>query len=335
MDESVHASAIARHLGTDHHEIVVEPDVAKLMEPLIWHLDEPFTDTSFLVTYLVSKLARETVTVILSGMGGDEIFAGYRRYLGSTFQRYVDLIPGPLRRGVLQPILNRLPVDRGSSIKAFFRYARRFINQADLPEPQRYQGYVSVFNSSQRNALFTADFARLESAHASTQVAEFYDRANTTSSLNRMLYADLKTSLVDSLLTFTDKMTMAVSLEARVPLLDYRLVEFAATIPPEMKLKGSRGMKHVFKEAMREQLPESIIYQKKQGFGTPMSRWLRGSLRPMLEDLLSADRIARRGYFCEATVRRLIADHMQQREDNSEHLMALLTFELWHQKFLD
>ena len=128
---------------------------------------------------------------------------------------------------------------------------------------------------------------------------------------------------------------MAVSLEARVPLLDYRLVEFAASIPPEMKLNGSRGMKHVFKEAMRDQLPESIIYQKKQGFGTPMSRWLRGSLRPMLEDLLSAERIARRGFFREATVRRLIADHLQQREDNSEHLMALLTFELWHQKFLD
>lgn len=329
------AAVVAKKFETNHHEIVVEPNVTELLYPLIEQLDEPITDTSFLVTYLVSKLARETVTVILSGVGGDEIFAGYRRYLGPRLQNIYQMVPGPIRRGVVLPLLNQLPVDRGSAIKSLFRYARGFASQAEQAAPQRYQGYVSVFNNGQRNSILSPAFAERESNHRSQQVADFYTAANTSDPLNRMMYADLKTSMVDSLLAFTDKMTMAVSLEARVPLLDYRLVEMTARIPPSLKLRGMRGMKHIFKEAMRDRLPEDIITQKKQGFGTPISRWFRSSLQPLLKDVLSRERIERRGYFNADAVSKIMDDHMQQRADHSEHILALLTFEVWHQIYLD
>lgn len=329
------AAIVAKKFETDHHEIVVEPNVTELMYPLIEHLDEPITDTSFLVTYLVSKLAQETVTVILSGVGGDEIFAGYRRYLGPRIQNFYQMVPGPLRRGVVMPLLNLLPVDRGSSVKALLRYARGFASQAELPPPQRYQGYISVYNNGQRNSILSPELSDLESHHHSQQVADYYAAARSDDPLNRMMYADLKTSLVDSLLTFTDKMSMAVSLEARVPLLDYRLVELAAKIPGPLKQHGFRGMKHIFKESMRDRLPENIITQKKQGFGTPISRWFRTSLQPLLQDVLSRDRIAQRGYFNPDAVTAIMDDHMQQRADHSEHILALLTFEIWHQVYLD
>lgn len=329
------AAIVAKKFNTDHHEIVVEPNVTELMYPLIEHLDEPITDTSFLVTYLVSQLARETVTVILSGVGGDEIFAGYRRYLGPRLQNIYQLVPGPIRRGMVMPLLNRVPVDRGSAVKSMLRYARGFASQAELSPPQRYQGYISVYNNGQRHAVLSPELAALEADHRSAQVADYYAAAHADDPLNRMMYADLKTSLVDSLLTFTDKMSMAVSLEARVPLLDYRLVELAAKIPPSMKLRGLRGMKHIFKESMRDRLPDNIITQKKQGFGTPISRWFRSSLQPLLQDVLSPERIKQRGYFDANTVAQLMDDHMQQRADHSEHILALLTFEIWHQVYLD
>ena len=329
------AAMVARLFETDHHEIVVEPKVTDLLFPLIEKLDEPITDTSFLVTYLVSKLAKETVTVILSGVGGDEVFAGYRRYLGPRFQRLYDWIPQPVHRGLVRPLLRRLPVDRGSSLKSLFRYARGFAEQVEESAPMRYQGYVSVYSNGDRNSLLSPDLASLEREYGSESVAQRYEAAPANDPLGRMLYADMKTSLVDSLLAFTDKMSMAVSLEARVPLLDYRLVEMAARVPSRLKLRGLSGLKYIFKQALKDRLPEEVLRQKKQGFGTPISRWLRGDLRHLLNDLLSPDRIARRGYFRPDVVRSLIDAHNSQRADYSEHILALLTFEIWHQVYLD
>lgn len=329
------AASTARLFQTDHHEIVVEPDVSKLFLPLIWYLDEPVTDTSFVVTYLVSKLARETVKVILSGVGGDEIFAGYRRYLGPRLQKLYGVVPRAMHRGVVLPMVKMLPVDRGSSWKSKVRYMRGFLEQADRPEAERYQSYVGIFNDESRRSLFSDDFARQTAGHRSEQVAEAYRSARCSDPLNRMLYADLKTSLVDSLLAFSDKMSMAVSLEARVPLLDYRLIELAARIPSGLKLRGWKGMKHIFKRAMADRLPDEVMHRKKRGFGTPISRWFRGDLRPLLEEHLSAERIAARGFFRPEAVTRLIDDHLAQRADRSEHLLALLTLELWQQVFVE
>ncbi len=329
------AAETAQAFHTDHHEIVVEPNVAELLFPLVRQLDEPITDTSFLVTYLVSKLARESVTVILSGVGGDEIFAGYRRYLGPRLKRWYGHVPGPIDRLLVRPLAGRLPVDRGSGVKQLFRYARGFLDHVDEPDAERYQAHVGIFRTSQIAALLSPGLAARVGAYRPCQVADYFDAAPSDDPLNRMMYADLKTSLVDSLLAFTDKMSMAVSLEARVPLLDYRLIELAARIPGDLKLKGWRGLKHVFRQAMSDRLPTGTLDRKKRGFGTPISRWFRGSLRPLLEDLLSRERLTRRGYFSPDAVWRLIDDHYAERADHSEHILALLTFEVWHQLYLD
>ena len=326
------AARVSRLFGTTHHEIVVEPNVADLIQPLIYHLDEPVIDTSFLVTYLVSKLARETATVILSGVGGDEVFAGYRRYLWPSLDQLYGVLPRTLDRGVIRPLLAAAPVDRGSSLKAALRYARGYLAHADDPPPERYQGYVEVFD---RATLTEAVQFDNPSSDAGRTVAGYYESARADDPVWRMLYADLKTSLVDSLLLFTDKMSMAVSLEARVPLLDLRILELAARVPSELKLNGSRGLKHIFKLALEPRLPKEVIRQKKQGFGTPISSWFRGSLRPMVHDLLGPDRIGRRGLFRPEVVSRIIDEHMNQRADRSEHLLALLTLEVWQQVFID
>lgn len=333
--ELTDAAATARLFETEHHEIVVEPNVADLFFPLIRHLDEPVTDTSFVVTYLVSKLARESVKVILSGVGGDEIFAGYRRYLGPRLQRLYGVVPRAMHQRVLLPMVKMLPVDRGSSWKSKVRYMRGFLEHADQPEAERYQSYVGIFGGDIGSALLSEEFSREVKDHRAERVAQVYRTARCNDPLNRMLYTDLKTSLVDSLLAFTDKMTMAVSLEARVPLLDYRLVELAARIPANLKLRGMKGMKHIFKMAMRDRLPVSVMNRKKRGFGTPVSRWFRGPLRPLLADLLSSEKISARGYFRPEAVAQLVDDHLEQRADRSEHLLALLTFEIWHQTFVE
>ena len=238
------AGRVAKLLETDHHEIVVEPDVATLLEPLIYHLDEPVTDTSFLVTYLVSRLARERVTVILSGVGGDEVFAGYRRYLWPYIDRLYAMVPDVIDRRVVRPLVRTAPVDRGSSAKALFRYMRGYLDHLDKPHPERYQGYVEVFDDATLARVLRPDVSH---SHGGKAVAQFYESVEARDPLARMLYADLRTSLVDSLLAFTDKMTMAVSLEARVPLLDLRVLELAASVPSDLKLRGPRGLKFLFK----------------------------------------------------------------------------------------
>ena len=334
-NETAKAARVAAGVGSDHHEILVEPDVASLIEPLVWHLDEPITDTSFIVTYLVSKLARETVTVILSGVGGDEIFAGYRRYLWPLIRDRYALLPDFLDRGLVRPLVNRLPVDRGSPIKAMLRYLRGFLAYADLPDAERYQGYVRIFDDTQLANLLTGDLRARHARHAANQVADYYRAAHAPDPLGRMLYADTKTALVDSLLTFSDKMSMAVSLEARVPLLDTRLVELAARMPSDIKLRGLKGPKHVFKQALAGRLPAGLIKQRKQGFGTPISRWFRAGLRPYLHDVLSRERLRARGLFDPDAAWRLIDDHMTERADHSEHILAMLTLETWQRVFLD
>ncbi len=333
-DETDKAERVAATFGTRHHKILAEPRIADMMAPLAWYLDEPLSDTSFIVTYLVSKLASDSVKVILSGVGGDELFGGYRRYLGCRFHRIYDYLPKSIHRGLIRPVVDMLPVDRGSRVKSLFRYARGFLEAAGLPEGLRYDRYVAVL-AEPPNGLLAPDLQQLYRNDASVHVARLYDDAPTNDSLKRMAYADLHTSLVDSLLLFTDKMSMAVSLEARVPLLDHRLVELGLRIPDHMRIRGIRGLKWAFRQAMRDRLGTDVINQRKQGFGTPISRWFRTELKTLLYDLLSAETLHRRGYFRWEGVRKLLDDHMAQRADNSEALMTLLMLELWQRSFLD
>ncbi len=327
-NELPYARQVAQRFGTEHHEIVVKPDVVGLLPRLLWHMDEPVADTAFVTTYLVSEFARRDVTVILSGVGGDELFGGYRRYLGSHYRARLDRVPAPLRRAAVA-LADRLPADRHSPVLDAMRLARGFLASADLPFDERYRSYMQVFPPDAAEALLLApaprEFDALGAAFAS---------ATSADEVNRMLAVDAATQLPDDLLLLTDRMSMAVSLECRVPLLDHELVELAARIPERVKIRDGR-LKHVMKEALADLLPRDILDRKKRGFGAPMGAWLKRELAPVMREALAPEALARRGLFRPGPVAELIAAHAAHREDGTDRLLALLNLELWARIYLD
>jgi len=310
--------------------------VSELLPKLVWHLDEPIADSACLTTYLVSKLARESVTVILSGVGGDELFGGYRRYLGNSLMRYYSLLPGPVRKNWLPALLDRIPQDRHSIWKDYARYAAAFVKSAELDPAARYMGYVTFFSPQVQRELFqhgrAADSSLSNLAAAALQGA--FARCTDPDGLNRILYADLKTSLPDDLLAMTDRMSMAASIECRAPLVDFELVEMMARMPSSLKVRGF-SLKYLMKKAVAPWLPREIIERKKRGFGAPIGAWLRKDLQPMISELLSEDQTRRRGLFQWSAIHRLISDHAAERADHTDHLFALVMLELWSHTFLD
>ena len=322
------ARRVAELFKTDHHEILVRPDVVSLLPKLLWHMDEPIADSAFVTTYLVSEFARRDVTVILSGVGGDELFGGYRRYLGSHYQQRFELLPAGLRR-VLSAVGSRLPSDRHSPLLNTMRLAKGFLAASGLPLSERYRSYVEVFDGGGVEELLRSGVPA-----GMDMMAEAFADAAGDDDLNRMLAVDAATQLPDDLLLLTDKMSMAVSLECRVPLLDHQLFELAASIPQEIKLRGGR-LKHVMKEALRDVLPRDILERRKRGFGTPMGAWFKGALSPLLRQLLSRESIERRGLFHYPAVASLIAAHAANRIDGTDRLLALVNFEIWARLYLD
>ena len=327
-NELPHARRVAQLFGTDHHEIVVRPDVVSLLPPLLWHMDEPIADTAFITTYLVSEFARRDVTVILSGVGGDELFGGYRRYLGNHYQAQFDRVPSFIRRAAAA-LGDRLPSDRHSPTLNALRLAKGFLSTAGLPLDERYRSYVQVFPEE-----IAAKLSRRAGAVEWDSLAAAFDQATSDDDLNRMLSVDAETQLPDDLLMLTDKMSMAVSLECRVPLLDQELVELAARMPEGIKMRGGR-LKHAMKAALRDVLPVDIRERKKRGFGTPMGAWLKSELGPVMRDLLSKDSVAARGLFHYPEIARLIDAHQTNRQDGTDQLLTLLNLEIWARIYLD
>jgi asparagine synthase (glutamine-hydrolysing) len=335
-NELPYAGIVAKAFNTDHHEIVVQPVVSELLPKLVWHLDEPVADSACLTTYLVSKLARESVTVILSGVGGDELFGGYRRYLGGSLMRYYKLLPRALRRKWLPALLNRIPQDRHSTWKDYARYAAAFVKSGELDPAPRYMGYVTLFAPQVQQDLLKVQMAAESqlSAPAAAALRNCFSRCTDPDDLNRILYADLKTSLPDDLLAMTDRMSMAASIECRAPLVDYELVELLSRMPSSLKVRGFT-MKYLMKKAVAPWLPHEILHRKKRGFGAPMGAWLRKDLRPMVSELLSEKQVRLRGLFHWPAIERLISDHAAERSDHTDHLLALVMLELWCQIILD
>jgi asparagine synthase (glutamine-hydrolysing) len=334
-NELPYASTVAKAFGTDHHEIVVQPAVSELLPKLVWHLDEPIADSACLTTYLVSKLARESVKVILSGVGGDELFGGYRRYLGNSLIRYYNFLPGPVRKKWLPALLERIPQDRHSSWKDYARYAAAFVKSAELGPPARYMGYITLFAPQVQRELLQRGTADSGNPHiAAAALQEAFARCTDQDGLNRILYADLKTSLPDDLLAMTDRMSMAASLECRAPLVDYELVELMARVPSSLKVRGFT-MKYLMKKAVAPWLPREILERKKRGFGAPIGAWLRKDLQPMVSELLSEHQIRRRGLFHWPAIQQLISDHAAERTDHTDRLLALVMLELWQRIYLD
>jgi asparagine synthase (glutamine-hydrolysing) len=319
------AKYVANHYGTNHHEIIVRPDVSSLIPRLVDHLDQPLADSSFVVTYLVSQMARETVKVIISGVGGDELFGGYRRYLGPALDRFYQAVPQPVRRAVTGAA-SWLPVDRGSTARNYFRLARAYVTAHGLPAYERYDRAVQLMSSDAVRDLSPG----LPSKESSLCEARrrFFNEASPDDPLGQMQHLDFNTSLVDSLLLLTDKMSMAASLEARVPLLDHELVEAVSAMPASAKIRNGR-LRVVQKDSMRGRLPRRVLQKRKRGFGCPVGAWFRTELRDLLRDSLAPPALARGGILDAAKVQTLITEHERYREDHTELLLALLTFQLW------
>lgn len=322
------ARQVAERFRTDHREILVEPDIVSLLPKLIWHMDEPTADSAFITTYLVSEFARRDVTVILSGVGGDELFGGYRRYLGSHYLERLAAIPAWLRRGIARPLLDRLPVDRHSSLTNYVRYARQLLASEELPPAERYRSYVEVLPRALRNEVMR------NRRYGPDALDRAFERAEGRDLLRQLFDVDSQTQLPDDLLLLTDKMTMATSLECRVPILDHELVETAARIPAGLRIKNGE-LKHLMKAAVRGLLPDSIIDRKKRGFGAPMGAWLKQELAGLLGHLVNERSVAQRGWLDWPVVERLIDDHRSSRVDYTDLLIALVNLEVFARIFLD
>jgi len=325
------ARQVARRYQTQHYEEMVHPDAVDIVHKLAWHFDEPFADYSSIPTYYVSQAARRHVTVALSGDGGDENFGGYRRYRLDLFERRLRRwLPAWLRRGVLGPLARVYP--KADWLPRPLRAKVTLRNVAADPA-EAYARSVGFLADEQKPAVFTGDaLSALADYRASDLIRRHMSRA-PGQGLAQLLYTDIKTYLVDDILTKVDRASMAVALEVRVPLLDHPFVEFAHRIPAEAKIRGSSG-KVIFKSAMRPCLDDEILYRTKQGFTPPVVEWLRGPLREMLQDLLLGTTPAYAPYLQRAFVAKACRHHQLGLRNYGPFLWAMLTYELWARTFL-
>jgi asparagine synthase (glutamine-hydrolysing) len=326
-NELKYARIAASAFRTEHHEFIVTPQICDVVDELAWHFDEPFADSSAIPTYMVSKLAREHVKVVLSGDGGDELFAGYTRYAIDRRRSGFGRLPRALRVGLMQPLGRSLP--HGA-------WGRNYVHNVALDPLDRYIEDVSVFTRLTKASLYTGDFrAQLGATQAAAHFRDIAARARPDGGLDPLLYLDSKTYLPGDILTKVDRMSMAVSLEARVPLLDHKLIEFVCSrIPAGMKLKGL-VTKHIFKQAVRDLVPSEILNRPKQGFGVPIDQWINQQLRARVRDTLTEPRTMQRGYLEPRYVRLLLDEHERGRRDHAMELWALFMLELWHRRFAD
>ena len=322
-DETAAARLVSQRYGTDHRDLILQPDAALLLPALAEAFDEPFADSSALPTYLVSELAARDVKVALSGEGGDELFGGYETYAADLLAQRAGFAARLAR-----PLVERLPV---STAKASFDYrAKRFVRAAHLPPLERHHGWKEIFSPDARAELTgrASGFDPVDGLRARYAETEGADL------LARLQDVDLGTYLVDDLLVKTDRASMAHSLEARVPFLDPAVADLALALPTRLKIRGLRK-KVLLRKAAEPLLPAEIVRGRKRGFSIPAAAWLRGELEPFARDVLSADAIPRQGFFRTAAVTRLLDDHVAGREDLSRQLWGLLGFTLWHERHLE
>jgi asparagine synthase (glutamine-hydrolysing) len=334
FDEARFAQSVATALGTDHQVLKVEPEAAKVLPRLVWHLDEPFADSSALPSYYVAQAARQRVTVALSGDGGDEVFAGYEwRYgLNVLEDRVRRLIPRPVRHWGLGPLSAVWP--KADRLPRPLRW-KFFLRNVSLEPEEAYFHDMSFFTPTDKRALLTQEFRRTLGGY--TPFPAFrahFDRTRGLDHLSRILYADLKTYLPNDILVKMDRMAMANSLEVRSPLLDHEVIEFAASLP--LHLKYHRGTaKYLLKRYAERRAPAGVVNRPKMGFSIPLATWLRGALRSTADDLLLSERALGRGYFRPDVIRGMWQRHQAGQRNHAHHLWALMMLELWHRLFVD
>jgi asparagine synthase (glutamine-hydrolysing) len=326
-DERSYARAVAEHCHSNHHELAVDPrTLCDELPRLAWHQDEPISEPAAIPTYLVSRLARQTVTVVLTGEGGDELFAGYPKYAVDPWARRLAGLPAPLRTLVLDGLVDRLPF--GMRRLQVAGRGARFRDEA-----ARYASWFAAFAGPERERLLSAEL--LAGGDAGREAfAAALAQSGARRPLDRMLHADTLLWLPDDLLMKMDRMSMAASVEARVPLLDHRLMEWGARLPDRLKVRGLEG-KMLLKRLARRLVPRHVVDRRKVGFTVPLASWFRGPLRELLCDVLLGPASLGRGYYRPEGLRAVVEDHLEGRRDRSRELWTLLTLELWHQCFVD
>jgi asparagine synthase (glutamine-hydrolysing) len=332
-DELDYARMVAQQYQTDHHEFVVKPDAMEILPKLVWHYNEPFADSSAIPTYYVAKMTREHVTVALNGDGGDESFAGYERYLADKLADYYRKVPSFIRDGIFRNVIDRIP--HSTNRRSFVRRLKRFIKGiSEVPE-RRYVRWICFFDNEMKRDLYTTSFDECTRGTDSVDLTVgWYDKSDADAFLDRTLFVDVMSYLPEDLLVKVDIATMAHSLEARSPFLDHRLMEFAASLPADLKLRGIES-KFLLKRTLCGIIPGAVVQRKKMGFGVPLDVWFRGDLKEMAYDVLLDHKSIERGYFKKESVQKLLDEHAAERYDHSYRIWALLFLELWHRMFVD
>ncbi len=332
LDELPLARAVARHFATEHHELVVEPKAIEIIPRIVHHHGEPFADATAIPTFYLAEMARRHVTVALNGDGGDETFGGYPRYVANLAASRLSRVPRSLRRGLGAAAGN---VPSSGRIDSTRSRLRRLGATLALDADERYLAYMTDLKGLRRDRLYTEDYRRLVGESAAPAVLRgAWRESSGRSVVDRMLDVDVNHYLPDDLLTKVDIATMAFSLEGRSPLLDHELMEFAAALPPELKVSG--GQKKVaLKRALRGWVPEAVLDAPKRGFEPPLAGWLRGELRGFAREILLGEPASGRGYFRMEYVRELVDRHADGTEDHAQGIWNLLMFELWHREFVD
>jgi asparagine synthase (glutamine-hydrolysing) len=328
FDESEFGRQVSCHLGTEHHERVVTPEKIETIEKLAWHYDEPFADSSALPTYFVSQVAREKVTVALSGDGGDENFAGYTRYfMDRQENRMRSLLPLGLRRAVFGPLASIYP--KLDWAPRFLR-AKTTFQSLSFDHAEGYFDSVSTFRRYEKPSILSGDLKNTLRGYDTTDIfRNYYSRAGSTDPLSRIQYVDMKTYLTDDILTKVDRASMAVSLEVRCPLLDHKFMELAASMPSDLKLRGMTG-KYIFKKALEADLPGEVLYRTKMGFGVPLASWFRNGIRDYAREFILQRRDP---YISSSFITKMWDQHQSGVRDRSGHLWNVLMFRLWLDKY--
>lgn len=322
---------VAAHLGVDHVTEVIKPHVVDLFDKLMFHLDDPIGDFSIFPTFLVSRLARQHVTVSLSGDGADELFGGYETFVANGIARRYQSVPGVVRKGLIEPLVNKLRPR--SAKKGFVNKAKRFVEGAAQSPGLGHCRWRKFLDNRTRQALFSGEALTQLQTPSDAHVLALFERAGQRPDLDRSLYVDVKSYLSDNILTKVDRMSMAVSLEARVPYLDKDLVELAFQVPPNLKVNHGKT-KVMLKQIAARHVPSSCVYRQKEGFSIPIKNWLGTQFRPLLEDLLDANRVRQAGIFDAPTIETLKKEHLAGAANHSHLLWGLIVFEAWRDRWL-
>jgi asparagine synthase (glutamine-hydrolysing) len=331
FNEAPHARLVADHLGTQHHERIVTPDLANILPKIVWHAEDPLADSSMVPVYYLSQMTREHVTVALAGDGADEIIAGYPTYIATQWARRLQFLPHQLVQAGTQPLLSLLPpsdekVSRREKME-------RFINGVGLRWQDAHAVWRQIHTQQQKRAIL-ADGVLNGRDRVFETYQRYYDRCPSPHILDKLLYVDTRFYLPNDMLAKVDRMSMAHGLEARVPFLDHELVEFAARLPPHFKLRKGVG-KYILRKVMADRLPPSTLSRRKEGFNIPVAKWLRGDLSDLLQDTLSTTKLNAVGIWKAHNIQKMIVDHQARRRDYGHQLWGLLTFMLWWGQFME